>query len=55
VDEKMQVQAPDRTQPGLPLNPGRIVSRARDDKRNNIASLYAVFNTLTGKVSAGGH
>ncbi len=50
VDEKTQIQALDRTQPGLPLNPSRIGSRTHDYKRNSTASLYAAFNTLTGKV-----
>lgn len=50
VDEKMQIQALDRTQPGLPLNPSRIGSRTHDYKRNGTTSLYAAFNTLTGKV-----
>jgi len=50
VDEKTQIQALDRTQPGLPLNPSRIGSRTHDYKRNGTTSLYAAFNTLTGKV-----
>lgn len=50
VDEKTQIQALDRTQPGSPLNPSRIGSRTHDYKRNGTASLYAAFNTLTGKV-----
>jgi transposase len=50
VDEKTQIQALDRTQPGLPLNPSRIGSRTHDYKRNGTAALYAAFNTLTGKV-----
>jgi len=50
VDEKTQIQALDRTQPGLPLNPSRIGSRTHDYKRNGTANLYAAFNTLTGKV-----
>ena len=50
VDEKTQIQALDRTQPGLPLNPSRIGSRTHDYKRNGTASLYAAFNTLTGKI-----
>ncbi len=50
VDEKTQIQALDRTQPGLPLNPSRIGSRTHDYKRHGTASLYAAFNTLTGKV-----
>ena len=50
VDEKTQIQALDRTQPGLPLNPSRIGSRTHDYKRNGTAALYAAFTTLTGKV-----
>lgn len=50
VDEKTQIQALDRTQPGLPLNPSRIGSRTHDYKRHGTTSLYAAFNTLTGKV-----
>ena len=50
VDEKTQIQALDRTQPGLPLSPSRIGSRTHDYKRHGTASLYAAFNTLTGKV-----
>lgn len=50
VDEKTQIQALDRTQPGLPLGPGRIGSRTHDYKRNGTASLFAAFNILTGKV-----
>lgn len=50
VDEKTQIQALDRTQPGLALSPGKIGSRTHDYKRNGTASLYAAFNILTGKV-----
>lgn len=50
VDEKTQIQALDRTQPGLPLNPSRIGSRTHDYKRHGTTSLYAAFNTLTGRV-----
>lgn len=50
LDEKTQIQALDRTQPGLPLNPSRIGSRTHDYKRSGTTSLYAAFNTLTGKV-----
>ena len=50
VDEKTQIQALDRTQPGLPLSPGHIGSRTHDYKRNGTAALYAAFNVLTGKV-----
>lgn len=50
VDEKTQIQALDRTQPMLPLRPGRIESRTHDYKRNGTASLYAAFDIATGKV-----
>lgn len=50
VDEKTQIQALDRTQPGLPLSSGRIGSRTHDYKRNGTTSLYAAFNILTGRV-----
>ena len=50
VDEKTQIQALDRTQPGLPLRPGKIGSRTHDYKRNGTTSLYAAFNILTGRV-----
>jgi transposase len=50
VDEKTQIQALDRTQPGLPLSPGKIGSHTHDYKRNGTTSLYAAFNVLTGKV-----
>ena len=50
VDEKTQIQALDRTQPSLPLSPGRIGSRTHDYKRHGTTSLYAAFNILTGEV-----
>ena len=50
VDEKTQIQALDRTQPGLPLSPGRIGSRTHDYKRHGTTSLYAAFNILTGRI-----
>jgi len=50
VDEKTQIQALDRTQPGLPLSSGNIGSRTHDYKRNGTTSLYAAFNILTGRV-----
>lgn len=51
VDEKTQIQALDRTQPGLPLSAGKIGSRTHDYKRNGTTSLYAAFNILTGRVT----
>lgn len=50
VDEKTQIQALDRTQPMLPLRPGRIETRTHDYKRNGTASLYAAFDISTGQV-----
>lgn len=50
VDEKTQIQALDRTQPGLPLSSGRIGSRTHDYKRHGTTSLYAAFNIVTGEV-----
>lgn len=50
VDEKTQIQALDRTQPGLPLSLSKIGSRTHDYKRNGTANLYAAFNILTGEV-----
>jgi len=50
VDEKTQIQALDRTQPGLPLSSSRVGSRTHDYKRNGTTSLYAAFNILTGRV-----
>jgi transposase len=49
-DEKSQIQALDRTQPGLPLKPGRAGTRTHDYKRNGTATLFAALNTLNGKV-----
>jgi len=50
VDEKTQIQALDRTQPMLQLNPGQIERRTHDYKRNGVTNLYAAFDILTGKV-----
>src|SRR5690606_28034560 len=50
VDEKTQIQARDRTQPGLPLRPGQVERRTHDYKRHGTASLYAAFDLLTGQV-----
>ena len=50
VDEKSQIQALDRTQPGLPLSPGRVASRTHDYKRHGTACLFAAFNVLNGQV-----
>ena len=49
-DEKSQIQALDRTQPGLPLKRGRGETMTHDYKRNGTATLFAALNTLDGKV-----
>lgn len=50
VDEKSQIQALDRTQPGLPLKKGRCGTMTHDYKRNGTATLFAALNTLDGTV-----
>jgi transposase len=50
VDEKSQIQALDRTQPGLPLNKGRAGTMTHDDKRNGTTTLFAAMNVLDGTV-----
>jgi transposase len=50
VDEKSQIQALDRTQPGLPLKPGRCGTMTHDYKRHGTATLFAALNTLDGSV-----
>ena len=50
VDEKSQMQALDRTQPGLPLNKGRCGTMTHDYKRNGTTTLFAALETLQGKV-----
>jgi transposase len=49
-DEKSQVQALDRTQPGLPLKPGRARTMTHDYKRHGTTTLFAALNVLDGKV-----
>ena len=49
-DEKTQIQALDRTQPGLPLKRGRGATMTHDYKRNGVTTLFAALNVLTGKV-----
>ena len=49
-DEKSQIQALDRTQPGLPLKRGRAGTMTHDYKRNGTTSLFAALNTLDGSV-----
>ena len=50
VDEKSQIQALDRTQPGLPIKKGRCVTMTHDYKRNGTATLFAALDTLDGRV-----
>lgn len=50
VDEKSQIQALDRTQPGLPLVPGRAGTMTHDYKRNGTTTLFTALNTLDGTV-----
>ena len=50
VDEKTQIQALDRTQPGLPMKKGRCGTMTHDYKRNGTTCLFAAMNVLEGKV-----
>jgi transposase len=50
VDEKSQIQALNRTQPGLPMKKGRCGTRTHDYKRNGTTSLFAALSMLDGKV-----
>ncbi|MDP2788225.1 MAG: IS630 family transposase [Pseudomonadota bacterium] len=49
-DEKSQVQALDRTQPGLPIKKGRAATMTHDYKRNGTTTLFAALNVLDGQV-----
>jgi transposase len=50
VDEKSQIQALDRTQPGLPMKRGRCGTMTHDYKRHGTTTLFAALNVLDGKV-----
>jgi transposase len=50
VDEKNQIQALDRTQPGLPMRKGRAGTMTHDYKRNGTTTLFAALNMLDGTV-----
>jgi transposase len=50
VDEKSQIQALDRTQPGLPMKKGRCGTTTHDYKRNGTTTLFAALSMLDGKV-----
>ena len=49
-DEKSQIQALDRTQPGLPLKKGRLGTMTHDYKRHGTTTLFAALNVLDGSV-----
>jgi transposase len=55
LDEKSQIQALDRTQPGLPLKKGRCGTMTHDYKRNGTTTLFAALNVLDGKVMGACH
>jgi len=50
VDEKSQIQALDRTQPGLPMKKGRAQTMTHDYKRNGTTTLFAALDVKTGQV-----
>ena len=50
IDEKSQIQALDRTQPGLPIKPGKCGTMTHDYKRHGTTTLFAALNTLDGVV-----
>jgi transposase len=50
VDEKSQIQALDRTQPGLPMKKGRAGTMTHDYKRNGTTTLFAALDVATGRV-----
>jgi transposase len=50
VDEKSQIQALDRTQPGLPMKKGRAGTMTHDYKRNGTTTLFAALDVLKGEV-----
>src|SRR6187397_1020470 len=50
VDEKSQIQALDRTQPGLPMKKGRAGTLTHDYKRHGTTTLFAALDVLEGKV-----
>src|SRR5712692_2832948 len=50
IDEKSQIQALDRTQPGLPMKKGRCATMTHDYKRHGTTTLFAALDILDGKV-----
>jgi hypothetical protein len=55
VDEKSQIQALERTQPMLPLSPGKVARHTHDYKRNGTTTLFAALNVATGEVIGNCH
>jgi transposase len=55
VDEKSQIQALDRTQPGLPIKKGRCGTMTHDYKRHGTTTLFAALNVLEGTVIGSCH
>ena len=51
IDEKSQIQALDRTQPGLPMKKGRAGTMTHDYKRHGTTTLFAALNVLEGTVT----
>jgi hypothetical protein len=49
-DEKTQCRALDRTQPSLPMKPGRTATTTHDYKRHGTIDLFAAMNIATGEV-----
>ncbi len=49
IDEKSQIQALDRTQPGLPMKKGRCGTMTHDYKRNGTTTLFAALNVPAGR------
>ncbi len=49
-DEKSQIQALNRTRPGLPMKKGRAATMTHDYKRHGTTTLFAALNMLDGKV-----
>ena len=50
IDEQLQIQALDRTQPVLPMKRGRLATMTHDDKRHGTTTLFAALNVLDGTV-----
>ena len=50
IDEKSQIQALDRTQPGLPMKKGRCATMTHDYKRHGTTTLFAALDVLTGMI-----